>query len=169
MAVLSASCNPAGPEPTATPTEKAEPVASERPLVVLMNEFSFAPEAPPPPPGYPEPSFEPLPAGGSVVVTLRNVGHIVHDLRIGRTLLPDGGYEEDLLAMMKPEVLSGTGRLGESEEGAGGPGGFRIDVAPGAAVTFRLTVPADAIGTWEMGCFVSGHYEAGMKAALRVE
>lgn len=140
------------------------------PVVVLMNEFSFAPEAPPPPPGYPAPSFEPLRAGSSVVLTLRNDGGIVHELRVGRSLLPGGGYEDDLLAMMEPQVLSGGGyRLVELEEGAEGPGGVSIEVAPGATVTFRLTVPADATGTWEMGCFVSGHYEAGMKEVLRVE
>jgi uncharacterized cupredoxin-like copper-binding protein len=135
-----------------------------------MNEFSFTEEGSPPPPGYP-PKTATLLAGHSVLVTLRNDGHIVHQWTVGRTLLLGGGYEDDLLAMMEPEVLSGTGyRLVETEEAAaGGPGGVSIEVAPGAAVTFRLAVPADATGTWEMGCFVPGHYQAGMKAALRVE
>jgi len=172
-AVLGASCGrPAGPQPTASPTEEAEQVGSPaaQPLVLLMNEFSFAVQASPPPPGYPRLAAA-LPAGSSVLVTLRNIGRIVHEWRVGRTLLPGGGYEDDLLAMMEPEVLSGTGyRLVELEEGAaGGPGGVSIEVAPGAAVTFRLAVPADATGTWEMGCFVPGHYQAGMKEALRVE
>ncbi len=172
-AVLGASCGrPAGPEPTASPTEEAEQVGSPaaQPLVLLMNEFSFVVEAPLPPAGYPQPTAS-LPAGSSVLVTLRNDGRIVHEWRVGRTLLPGGGYEDDLLAMMEPEVLSGRGyRLVEPEEAAaGGPGGVSIEVAPGAAVTFRLAVPADATGTWEMGCFVPGHYQAGMKGALRVE
>ena len=142
-----------------------------QPVVILMNEFSFAPEAPPPPPGYPQQTIEPLPTGRSALVTLRNDGHIVHEWRVGRTLLPGGGYEDDLLAMMEPEVLSGTGyRLLEPEEaGAGGPGGFSIEVAPGGTVTLRLAVPADAVGSWQMGCFVPGHYQAGMKHVLRVE
>jgi uncharacterized cupredoxin-like copper-binding protein len=141
-----------------------------QPLVLLMDEFSFAVEALPPPPGYPHPTAA-LQAGRSVLVTLRNVGRIVHEWRVGQTLLPGGGYEDDLLAMMEPEVLSGTGyRLVELEEGAaGGPGGVSIEVAPGAAVTFRLAVPADATGTWEMGCFVPGHYQAGMRGALRIK
>ena len=171
-AVLGASCGPAGPEPTASPSEEAEQVrspAAQR-LVLLMDEFSFAVEAPPPPPGFP-PETAVLPAGRSVLVTLRNVGRIVHHWSVGRTLLPGGGYEHDLLATMEPEVLSGTGyRLVETEEGAaGGPGGVVIEVAPGAAVTFRLAVPSDATGTWEMGCFVPGHYQAGMKKALTVK
>jgi uncharacterized cupredoxin-like copper-binding protein len=135
-----------------------------------MNEFNFAVQAPPPPPGYPQPTAA-LPAGRSVLVTLRNVGRIVHEWRVGRTLLPGGGYEHDLLAMMEPEVLSGTGyRLVEGEEGPeGGPGGVSIEVSPGATVTLRLAVPANATGTWEMACFVPGHYQAGMKKALTVK
>jgi uncharacterized cupredoxin-like copper-binding protein len=171
-AVLGASCGPAGPEPTASPTEEVQQTGSPgaQRLVLLMDEFSFTVAGPPPPPGFPPPTAV-LPAGRSVVVTLRNVGRIVHHWSVGRTLLPGGGYEHDLLSMMEPEVLSGTGyRLVETEEGAaGGPGGLIIEVAPGGAVTLRLAVPADATGTGEMACFVPGHYQAGMKKALTVK
>ena len=171
-AALGATCGPAGPEPTASPTKEAEQVGSPaaQRLVLLMDEFSFTVAGPPPPPGYP-PETAVMPAGRSVLVTLRNVGRIVHHWSVGRTLLPGGGYEHDLLAMMEPEVLSGTGyRLVETEEGAaGGPGGLIIEVAPGGAVTLRLAVPADTTGTWEMACFVPGHYQAGMRKALIVE
>jgi uncharacterized cupredoxin-like copper-binding protein len=170
--VLVASCNPAGPEPTASPTEEAEQVGSPaaQTLVLLMNEFSFFVEGLPRPAGYPRPGAT-LPTGSSVLVTLRNDGGIVHEWRVGRTLRPGGGYEEDLLAMMEPEVVSGTGfRLVQPEEAAaGGPGGASIEVSPGSAVTLRLAVPANATGSWEMGCFVPGHYQAGMKLGLRVE
>ncbi len=171
-AVLGATCGPAGPEPTASPTKEAEQVGSPaaQRLVLLMDEFSFTVAGPPPPPGYP-PETAVLPAGRSVLVTLRNVGRIVHHWSVGRTLLPGGGYEHDLVAMMEPEVLSGTGyELVETEEGAaGGPGGLIIEVAPVGAVTLRLAVPADATGTWEMACFVPGHYPAGMRKALTIK
>lgn len=163
-ALLGASCRrSAAPEPTASPTEEVgSPVA--QPLVLLMDEFSFTVAGPPPPPGYPQPTAT-LPAGNSVVVTLRNVGRITHHWSVGRTLLPGGGYEHDLLAKMEPEVLSGTGyRLVKT-----GPGGIIIEVSPGAAVTVRLAVPADAAGTWEMACFIPGHYAAGMHAPLIVK
>jgi uncharacterized cupredoxin-like copper-binding protein len=170
-AVLVASCGPAGPEPTASPTEETQQAGSPaaQRLVLLMDEFSFTVAGPPPPPGYP-PQTAVLPAGRSVLVTVRNVGRIVHHWSVGRTLLPGGGYEDDLLAMMEPEVLSGTGyRLVETEERTGGgPGGLIMEVAPGGAVTLRLAVPADATGTWEMACFVPGHYQAGMRKALTV-
>jgi uncharacterized cupredoxin-like copper-binding protein len=171
-AVLGASCGASGPEPTASPTKEAEQVGSPaaQPLVLLMNEFSFTVEGSPPPPGYPRQTAT-LPAGSSVLVTLRNVGRIVHHWSVGRTLLPGGGYEDDLLALMKPEVVSGTGyRLVKTKEAsAGGTSGLIIEVAPGGAVTLRLAVPAHATGTWEMGCFVPGHYQAGMKGPLLVE
>jgi uncharacterized cupredoxin-like copper-binding protein len=169
-AVLGASCGrSAAPEPTASPTEEVGSPAAQ-PLVLLMKEFSFTVAGSPPPPGYPSETAV-LPAGNSVLVTLRNAGRITHHWSVGRTLLPGGGYDHDLLAMMKPDVLSGTGyRLVETEEGAaGGPGGVIIEVSPGAAVTVRLTVPANATGTWEMACFIPGHYNAGMKAALIVK
>jgi len=171
-AVLGASCGPAGPEPTASPTEEVKQAGSPaaQRLMLLMDEFSVTVTGPPPPAGFPPPTAA-LPAGRSVLVTLRNVGRIMHHWSVGRTLLSGGGYEHDLLAIMEPEVLNGTGyRLVETEEGgAEGPGGVIIEVAPGAAVTLRLTVPADATGTWEMGCFVPGHYQAGMKKALTVK
>ena len=91
----------------------------------------------------------------------------MHEWRVGQTVLPGGGYEDDLLARMDPEVVSGQGSLVNPE--GGGLGGVKVEVAPGAAVTLRLTVPAEATGTWEMGCFVPGHYQAGMKATLRIE
>jgi len=170
--VVAAGCGPAGPEPTASPTEKAKQVGSPaaQRLVLLMDEFSFTVAGAPPPPGYPLETAV-LPTGRAVLVTLRNIGRIVHHLSVGRTLLPGGGFENDLLAMVEPEALSGTGyRLVETEEGAAGrPGGVIIEVAPGGEVTLRLTVPADATGTWEMACFVPGHYQAGMRKALTIK
>ncbi len=165
LAVLSTSCGrTASPERT-SPTQEPKQSGSlaAQPVVIVMNEFSFAVGGSPPPPGYP-PVSATLPAGGSVLVTLRNEGHIVHEWRVGRTVLTEGGYEDDLLAMMKPEVLSGMGyRLVET------PDGLKVEVDPGAAVTLRLAVAAEASGTWEMGCFVPGHYQAGMKATLRID
>jgi len=168
-AVLSTSCGrTAGPERSASPTQEAQQTGSPapQPLVLVLNEFSITVAGSPPPPGYP-PVTATLPAGGSVLVTLRNVGHIVHEWRVGQTVLPGGGYQDDLLARMDPKVVSGSGTL--VKPAAGGVGGVKVEVAPGAAVTLRLAVPAEATGTWEMGCFVPGHYQAGMKASLRIE
>ncbi len=57
---------------------------------------------------------------------------------------------------------------GEAEEGGHGHDGNTIMVEPGGQVELTLTLPADAEGVWEMGCFIEGHYEAGMLGQLVV-
>jgi uncharacterized cupredoxin-like copper-binding protein len=57
---------------------------------------------------------------------------------------------------------------GEAEEGGHGRDGNTIMVEPGGQVELTLTLPADAEGVWEMGCFIEGHYEAGMLGQLVV-
>jgi len=42
-------------------------------------------------------------------------------------------------------------------------------VQAGGYVTLRLELPAGAAGQWEMGCFIPGHYEAGMRGVLVVD
>lgn len=162
-AVLGASCGgSAAPEPVTSPTEEVGSPAAQ-PLVILMDEFSLHVPGPAPPPGFP-PNTALLRAGSSVLVTLRNVGNLTHHWSVGRTLLPGGGFVDDLLAKINPKVVSGTGfRLVKT-----GPGGVVIEVAPGGTVTVRLAVPADATGTWEMACFIPGHYAEGMHAPLNI-
>ncbi|MFQ5524550.1 MAG: plastocyanin/azurin family copper-binding protein, partial [Acidimicrobiia bacterium] len=46
--------------------------------------------------------------------------------------------------------------------------GAMIEVEPGGEITLRFTIPADATGTYEMGCFLPGHYDAGMKGTVTV-
>jgi len=53
-------------------------------------------------------------------------------------------------------------------DGATADHGAHILVEPGGEVTLRLQVPTDASGSWEIGCFLSGHYEAGMLAPLTI-
>jgi len=44
-----------------------------------------------------------------------------------------------------------------------------VDVEAGGVATLRFTVPATAKGRWEMGCFLAGHYESGMKGTIMIE
>jgi uncharacterized cupredoxin-like copper-binding protein len=60
------------------------------------------------------------------------------------------------------------GEAEEAEEGGHGHDGNTIMVEPGGQVELTLTLPADAEGVWEMGCFIEGHYEAGMLGQLVV-
>ena len=41
-----------------------------------------------------------------------------------------------------------------------------LDVQAGGSVTLHFTVPGSAKGTWGFGCFVPGHYDAGMHGTL---
>lgn len=43
-----------------------------------------------------------------------------------------------------------------------------MEVEPGGFASVTFALPADRRGEWEIGCFVPGHYEAGMKATLVV-
>ncbi len=45
--------------------------------------------------------------------------------------------------------------------------GENVRIAPNTTVTITLVVPA-GVGQFEFGCFVPGHYEAGMKGILLV-
>lgn len=138
---------------------------------VVLDEFSFQPQP-----------LE-LPAGGEVVLTLRNDGAAAHEFMLGREAKPGGGYETDLLAMVRAEVVAGEGYevrgIGDGAGGhqdgdAGGHGdghgghGAQVTLDPGGSVTLRMNIPAGAKGEWEMGCFIPGHYEAGMKGTVVV-
>ena len=44
-----------------------------------------------------------------------------------------------------------------------------LELEPGADLWVRVTFPPEVKGTWEVGCFIPGHYEGGMKATFTVE
>lgn len=131
---------------------------------ITMKEFAYAPD------------HVEVPAGVPVEITLRNDGSVEHEWMVGRDPRDGGGYEADLLAMAQIEVVEGEdyvfGEMGETDHtgttGAEEHHGTEVEVEPGGHVTLRVTFPADAVGTWEMGCFVPGHYEAGMKGTFTV-
>lgn len=53
------------------------------------------------------------------------------------------------------------------EETEHGHAGLMVTVQPGGEeVTLTFTVTEEMVGEWEIGCFFSGHYEAGMNATL---
>jgi len=180
---------------------------------IVMDEFSY------------EPSSLELMAGSTVTLTFSNVGAVDHEVMIGSAATNGGGYETDLLARMRPEIIEGSGydvsfsesaemqevafsaqaddghthegdeaddhhaeettpdtstpAEGHHEEGdettedhhheaEGQHHGDHILVEPAGEVTVRLHVPDDAVGDWEIGCFIPGHYDGGMLAALTI-
>ncbi|HEX6207233.1 MAG TPA: hypothetical protein VF058_02630 [Actinomycetota bacterium] len=133
-------------------------------LTIVMDEYAFIPDT------------LTVSAGDEIEVTIVNDGNEPHELMIG---MPTGGGPEwgtDLFGMMNPEVMSGEGYhmegVGhmEGEEGEHGMGhGAEVELEPGGQVTLRMHVPEDATGEWEMGCYLGGHYEAGMHGTMVVQ
>jgi uncharacterized cupredoxin-like copper-binding protein len=103
-------------------------------------------------------------------VTFQNVGAMVHRVKFGRGLVVEEGvpfdYNEHLFDGVTVKI-----------KGAGEETTFRVianqllelDLDPGEVVEMVFTLPASAAGEWELGCFVVGHYEAGMRAPLIIE
>ena len=106
-----------------------------------------------------------LEAGVPYVLSFVNVGSMEHEVLIGQGLLveddiPDG-YETNLFEGV---VLDVTGddwfvRVG---------GMIEFELEEGESVTLEVTVPDSRIGVWEIGCFIPGHYQAGMKAPFEI-
>ena len=48
--------------------------------------------------------------------------------------------------------------------------GFMVVLAPGATASVTVTIPDDAVGDWEIGCFLDKgtHWSSGMHATLRI-
>ena len=86
-----------------------------------------------------------LQVGETVTLNFTNVGNTVHDAHFGlEPNLDDRLYDMNLLAPFDMLVLDRDGN---------------------ASLTFT---PTEA-GTFEMGCFQFGHYEAGMQAPFVIE
>ena len=107
-----------------------------------------------------------LHAGETYDMTFRNVDETEHEVMIGRNVaVEDGrphGYETNLLDAEEVKLL-GEGWEVEAF------GVKEIELEPGEEARLVFTLPATKAGEWEVGCFVPGHYEAGMKAPVIVE
>ncbi len=58
---------------------------------------------------------------------------------------------------------------GGHAHGEGHVHGTMVEAAAGETFLMTFTLPEDRRGEWATGCFLSGHYEAGMHGALIVE
>ncbi len=120
--------------------------------------------------------------GEQVVLTLKNEGAVTHEWSVGQGLVNTGkekGFHRDLLALLKPRVtgrayeverVRATAPANESAEGeAAKMLSTDVEVQPSGLAVLRFTVPASTKGTWQFGCFETGHYEAGMKGTLVID
>jgi uncharacterized cupredoxin-like copper-binding protein len=117
-------------------------------IAITMREFTFSPRT------------ITVNAGETVTLKLTNEGAIEHELMAGRAAVPSQGYSEDWLKRAIPG-LAGHTHPGEQHLGEG------IRVSPDWPGRLTLVVPQER-GTYEFGCFIVGHYEAGMKGTIVV-
>ena len=122
--------------------------AEGRVIAITMREFTFSPRT------------ITVTAGEKVTLQLTNAGSIEHEFMAGRAAVPSRGYSDDWLKRAIPGLASHT-HPGEEHLGEG------IRVAADWPGRITLVVPQEK-GTYEFGCFIAGHYEAGMKGTIVV-
>lgn len=159
-------CAKAGETPTpqsAPSTTAREPKRLETKINIVMGEMFFADEH-----GMKGGPFK-VPAGKTVGIHIVNKGMMEHEIMFGRERHEgeDHGYVASLFDDVPADVfVYPAGKKVEVEtEGMI----EEIELEPGADVWLRVKFPAETKGVWEIGCFITGHYEAGMKAVFIVE
>jgi len=138
--IVTACAAPASADAPATPRDVGRSVRIE------LSEFAFSP-----------PQLI-LRAGETVTLSLINVGTLEHELMAGTGATVGMGYRSDWLAKANAKG---------AEIGAGDHMGFSVRVPPGATAKLVLVVPAKNAQI-EIGCFVEGHYEGGMRGLIIV-
>lgn len=131
-----------------------------------------------------------LTAGQKVRLVIENSGAKNHEFMIGRTVMyaesgaPDG-FEEDFfmtiagqvntqpamgaMVMMNGETISGMD-MGMGEDMGDHMGWMLVSPTGSGQSVIEFTVPEDAVGEWEMGCFEDNgaHYDDGMRGTVIV-
>lgn len=135
---------------------------------ILMGEMYFQIEG--------QAKTEPLKlqAGQPYELIFKNIGAMKHEVLFGRELIKRNGiakgYQEHLLQQVEVEVEIELQIDGQQREIEVETFGLKeLELEPGTQVSISFTLPELSKGTWEMGCFISGHYEAGMWLPLIVE
>ena len=143
-------------------------------IEVRLDEYSFSPD--------------PLriPAGREVTLVIRNVGRVSHEFMAGRE--PEGNdFRQDLFGglhvnieevdrteaghALQADVASHAEENADDvhAHGEGHEHGTMVEAKAGQTFVMTFTLPEDRRGEWTTGCFLSGHYEAGMHGTLIVE
>jgi len=134
-------------------------------------------------------------AGQTVEFLLKNSGDLDHEFMIGRevTVGMDGmatGFGHDFFEGLMPTVdppevgmVMGSMEIEMDTDGHDdgsmdmdtdghddGHHGFMVTLGPGATASVTVTIPDDAVGDWEIGCFrdKGSHWSSGMHATLRI-
>jgi uncharacterized cupredoxin-like copper-binding protein len=117
---------------------------------------------------YFEPTALRFTTGQRIQLEIVNVGLVEHDLLIGMELERYRWDQQTLVNdFFKGVQLKHSEQRGRLNAGPQQNTSLKLEV--GGKATLVFTVPTDRAGAWEFGCFVTGHYEAGMKGTLTVE
>lgn len=163
---------PAASEPGTALAESSPSGESRKPknleaiVTVRMGEMFFADEG-----GTKGGPFK-IPAGKTVGIHIVNSGLEEHEFMAGREveIMVDGsphGYKTSLFDGVPVDVFvypEGKKIEVETEEGI-----KEVELESGADAWLRVKFPEQSKGEWEFACFLPGHYQAGMKAAVIVE
>jgi uncharacterized cupredoxin-like copper-binding protein len=142
IGVLTASCAASAPPPSPTSA------TGGRIIEITMKEFGFTP------------STITVRPGEKITLRLKNTGMVEHEFMAGLGPIPGRGYADDWIAKAAANIPSHT-HPGEEHLGEG------VRVSQNWFGSIDLVVPMQT-GEYEFGCFVQGHYEAGMKGTLSV-
>jgi len=120
-------------------------------------------------------------AGQTVEFLLKNSGDLDHEFMIGRevTVGMDGmatGFGHDFFEGLMPTVDPPEAGMViepmdmDTDGHDDGHHGFMVTLGPGATASVTVTIPDDAVGDWEIGCFrdKGSHWSSGMHATLRI-
>lgn len=137
---------------------------SQRELTILMGDFFFQVQ------GFVPNLPITLQVATPYKLTFKNVGNAVHRIKFGRGIDIEEGVPFDYVEQLFEDVNVRV-------RGATPAGNFKIDmqrfseleVDPGVELIVEFTLPQSKQGEWEIGCFVTAHYEAGMFTKLIVQ
>lgn len=149
LAVLVAcSSGPGGPTPPVRPGSSTAP----REVNIVLKDWVFLPDP-----------VDVVP-GETVLLHVVNGGLEIHELVIGDQAVQDAWEAAEASAANPPPGPTPVVTVPAGQEG------IRVVVPSGQRVDVEWTVPptAAAVGTLVLGCHIPGHWEKGMKAALRV-
>jgi uncharacterized cupredoxin-like copper-binding protein len=127
--------------------QSATSIDSVRTIQIGMRDFAFSPET------------LTLRAGEKVTLSFKNVGKLEHEFMAGNKPRNRQGLPQDWLSGAQ---VASNGEHGMRHAGEG------VRVAPNATANLTIIVPSHG-GVFEFGCFVSGHYEFGMRGRLVVD
>lgn len=129
--------------------QRAPSTDDSRKVAIEMRDFTFFPDT------------LTLRAGEKVTLSFKNSGKVEHEFMAGNEPTERKGYLKDWFAGAHIEASGG-------EHGMAGHEGIGIRVAPNTTQTLTFVVPSQG-GLFEFGCFVSGHYDFGMRGRLVVD